>query len=179
MTEAIPHGTGETHGDTQVLHFVMHLPHPVVHVWAAVATPEGLPQWLAAADLLEPRLGGRVVLRWLNAADAEEDSEGEGPGTVASGQVTAWDREAVAEYTLDLHGRIRFHMEPLPADSFATVLRFTNEFTGTGERLLDNLAGWHQHFEYLYAALDGRPTDWSAWTPDRWRQLREEYLSRR
>ncbi|MGW1881314.1 SRPBCC domain-containing protein [Streptomyces sp. NPDC001970] len=174
-TEAIPHGTSETRegadGDTHVLHFVMHLPHPVVNVWVAVATPEGLPQWLAAADLLEPHLDGRVTLRWLNAP-------AEGEGTVVSGRVTAWDREAVAEYTVELHGRIRFHMEPAPADSLATVLRFTNEFTGTDEQRLDNLAGWHQHFEYLDTALDGRPMDWSGWTPDRFRQLRDEYVSR-
>ncbi|MFD7229974.1 SRPBCC domain-containing protein [Streptomyces sp. NPDC059881] len=176
MTEAIPYGTGETRdgddGTTHVLHFVLHLPHPVVRVWAAVATPEGLPQWLAAADLLEPHLGGGVTLRWLNA-------EGEGAGTVVSGRVTAWDMEAVAEYTVEVHGRVRFHMEPAPADSLATVLRFTNEFTGSDERRLDNLAGWHQHFEYLSDALDGRPADWAAWTPDRFQHLRAEYAGRR
>ncbi|MFE7774414.1 SRPBCC domain-containing protein [Streptomyces sp. NPDC057445] len=175
MTEAIPHGTSETRdgedGTTHLLHFVVHLPHPVVRVWAAVATPEGLPQWLAAADLLEPHLGGGVTLRWLNAG-------AEGEGTVVSGQVTAWDMETVAEYTVERHGRIRFHMEPAPADSLAAVLRFTNEFTGSDERRLDGLAGWHQHFEYLEDALDGRPADWSSWTPDRFRQLRDEYVSR-
>ncbi|MGW7365965.1 hypothetical protein ACWGI8_21655 [Streptomyces sp. NPDC054841] len=191
MTEPIPHGTSETRGgddgDIHVLHFLLHLPHPVVNVWVAVATPEGLPQWLAAADLLEPRLGGGVTLRWLNADAAADAGRTEGTGatggtkakgTVVSGRVTAWDMEAVAEYTVELHGRIRFHMEPAPADSLATVLRFTNEFTGTDEQRLDNLAGWHQHFEYLDAALDGRPMDWSAWTPDRFRQLREEYAGR-
>ncbi|MEU2428593.1 MULTISPECIES: SRPBCC domain-containing protein [unclassified Streptomyces] len=172
MTDVIPYGTSETRdGSDHLLHFVMHLPHPVVHVWAAVATPEGLPQWLAAADLLEPHLGGGVTLRWLNAA-------GEGTGTVVSGQVTAWDMECVAEYTVELHGRIRFHMEPAPANSLATVVRFTNEFTGTDEQRLDNLAGWHQHFEYLDAALDGHPADWSAWTPDRFQQLRADYVER-
>ncbi|MFE3328621.1 SRPBCC domain-containing protein [Streptomyces sp. NPDC059176] len=175
MTEAIPHGTSETRdGDTHVLHFLFLLPHPVVRVWSAVATPEGLPQWLAAADLLETHLGGSVQLRWLNAAPGEEP-------TAVSGRVTAWDMESVAEYTVEVYGRIRFHMEPAPADSLATVLRFTNEFTGTDEQSLDNLAGWHQHFEYLARALDGHPTDgaaWAAWTPDRFRELREEYVSR-
>ncbi|MFG2760095.1 SRPBCC domain-containing protein [Streptomyces wuyuanensis] len=175
MTEAIPYGTSETRagddGPVHVLHFVLHLPHPVVRVWAAVATPEGLPQWLAAADLLEPQLDGAVRLRWLNAEESVE-------GAVVSGRVTAWDREAVAEYTVGTHGRIRFHMEPAPADSLATVLRFTNEFSGPDGRRLDNLAGWHHHFEYLSDALDGRPADWSAWTPERFEQLRAEYVAR-
>ncbi|WP_338677365.1 SRPBCC domain-containing protein [Streptomyces sp. SCSIO 30461] len=176
MSEPIPHGTSETRdgGDgtaTHLLHFVVRLPHPVVRVWAAVATPEGLPQWLAVADLLETHLGGGVRLRWLNAP-------GDVEGTVATGRVTAWDMESVAEYTVEPHGRIRFHLEPAPADSLATVLRFTNEFTGTDEQRLDNLAGWHQHFEYLERALDGHPADWGARTPERFRELRADYLSR-
>ncbi|AWK10536.1 hypothetical protein DDQ41_18385 [Streptomyces spongiicola] len=175
MTEAIPYGTSETRagdgGPVHVLHFVFLLPHPVVRVWAAVATPEGLPQWLARADLLEPRLGGAVTLRWLNAEEGAE-------GAVVSGRVTAWDREAVAEYTVGTYGRIRFHMEPAPANSLASVLRFTNEFAGPDGRRLDNLARWHRHFEYLSDALDGRPADRSARTPERLGRLRAEYAAR-
>ncbi|MDH2391763.1 MULTISPECIES: SRPBCC domain-containing protein [Streptomyces] len=170
-SEAIPYGTSETRDGEHALHFLLHLPHPVVYVWAAVATPEGLPQWLAVADLLEPRLGGGVTLRWLGAG-------AEGRRTVVSGQVTAWERESVAEYTVELHGRVRFHMEPPPADSFATVLRFTNQFRGDDDFRLDCLADWHRHFELLDDALDGRPADWSAWSPDRWQRLREEYARR-
>ncbi|MFI1396349.1 SRPBCC domain-containing protein [Streptomyces sp. NPDC020681] len=164
-----PRGTSETRdGDLHLLRFELHLPHPADAVWAAVATPEGLPGWLAAADVLEPRIGGAVTLRWLNAED-------EGAHTVASGTVTAWDVERVAEYTVSVHGRIRFHLETVGVSS--TVLRFTNEFRGTDEVRLDNLAGWHHHFELLERALAGAPvTDWSSWTPDRWEQLRAEYV---
>ncbi len=145
-----------------MLRYVLSLPHEMVRVWAAVATPEGLPQWLAAADPLEPRLGGAVTLRWLNSE------------TVVSGRVTAWDPEYVAEYTVEEpHGRIRFHLEP--ARDGGTVLRFTNEFQGSDELRLDCLAGWHHHFELLESALEGRPTDWLTWTPERWRELRETY----
>ncbi|WP_406271846.1 hypothetical protein OHT93_21850 [Streptomyces sp. NBC_00191] len=44
-----------------LLRFELRLPHAVVRVWAAVATPEGMPTWLAAADVLEPRIGGAAV----------------------------------------------------------------------------------------------------------------------
>ncbi|MFI8521338.1 SRPBCC domain-containing protein [Streptomyces sp. NPDC085481] len=167
----IPRGRSETHdGDTHLLRYVIDLPHPRVAVWAAVATPEGLPQWLCAADPLEPRLGGRVVLRWLNS------------DTEVSGTVTAWDPEYVAEYTVGPpHGRIRFHLEPGPGPgpgsdaAGSTVLRFTADFRGDREAKLDMLAGWHDHLERLARALDGHPTDWLDWTADRWRALRELY----
>ncbi|MEU8621316.1 SRPBCC domain-containing protein [Streptomyces sp. NPDC048623] len=162
----IPAGRSETHeGDAHTLRYVVGLPHPMPLVWAAVASPEGLPQWLCAADPLEPRLGGRVTLRWLN-----------GP-TEVSGRVTAWDPEYVAEYTVDPpHGRIRFHLEPGPPGATgSTVLRFTAEFHGTREARLDALAGWHEHLERLRLALDGHPTDWRDWTDARWRELRELY----
>ncbi|MCT4356379.1 SRPBCC domain-containing protein [Streptomyces sp. Je 1-79] len=161
----IPRGRCDTHdGNLHHLRYVIDLPHPMVRVWAAVATPEGLPQWLCAADPLEPRLGGAVSLRWLNG------------GAEVSGQVTAWDPEYVAEYTVGPpHGRIRFHLEPAGGGG-STVLRFTNEIRGTHEEKLDTLAGWHDHFERLAAALDGRPTDWREWTPDRWQHLRELYV---
>ncbi|WP_405806887.1 SRPBCC domain-containing protein [Streptomyces sp. NBC_00210] len=175
MSDAIPHGTSETRdGGVHLLHFELRLPHPVIRTWAAVATPEGLPTWLAAADVLEPRIGGAVALHWLNA-------DAEGRHTVAEGTVTAWDMERVAEYTVGVHGRIRFHLERCGADGTAgTTLRFTNEFRGTDELRLDNLAGWHHHFELLAAALEGRPmtgADWDAWTPDRWEQLRSQYAA--
>ncbi|MEV7278220.1 SRPBCC domain-containing protein [Streptomyces sp. NPDC093111] len=161
----IPRGRSETHdGDTHLLRFTAGLPHPMPLVWAAVASPEGLPQWLCAADPLEPRLDGNVTLRWLNG------------DTVVSGRVTAWDPDNVAEYTVGPpHGRIRFHLEPGPDGGGSTVLRFTAEFRGTRGVKLDMLAGWHEHLERLARALAGHPTDWRDWTPERWSALRELY----
>ncbi|MHC0430428.1 SRPBCC domain-containing protein [Streptomyces sp. O3] len=173
MTGTIGQGTSETtDGDTQHLHYELHLPHPVDKVWHAVATAEGLPGWLAAADVLQPRLGGAVTLRWLNV-DAEHAP------AVHSGRITAWDVERIAEYAFDApHGRVRFHLEPLGLG--ATTLRFTNTFPGDDALRLDCLAGWHQHFEFLLRALDGRPMDaasWAAWSRARWQQLRDAYAA--
>lgn len=161
----IEQGTSRTEGDTHTLHWVLRLPHPVEAVWAAVATPEGLPGWLAAADVFEPRLGGHITLRWLNQSDPAAATH--------SGHITAWDPDVVAEYTIDLHGRCRFHLEP--AGAGRTTLRFTNELHGDDTFRRDCLAGWHDHFEFLVAALAGRPKDWSTWNADRWSELRRQY----
>ncbi|MCX4549053.1 SRPBCC domain-containing protein [Streptomyces sp. NBC_01387] len=161
MTEALAHGTSTSHGNSHVLRFALYLPHPAARVWGAVATPVGLPGWLAAADVFESRLDGRVTLRWLNEP------------TVATGSITAWDPERVVEYTLSVHGRVRFHLESVGPD--ATVVRFSNEFTGAPAQLLDSLAGWHIHFEFLYDALEGSPKDWSSWNRERWQLLRAAY----
>lgn len=144
MTESLGYGTSAFEDGAWLLHYELHLPHPVDQVWAAVATPGGLPGWLAAADVLEPRLDGAVTLRWLN-------DEGDG---VHSGTVTAWDPEHVAEYTIDLHGRIRFHLEPEGAHG--TVVRFTNEFPGSETLRLDCLAGFGT------TTSSSSPTRWTA-----------------
>ncbi|KUF17515.1 SRPBCC domain-containing protein [Streptomyces silvensis] len=167
-TDVIEPGTSRSDGNTHTLHWVLRLPHPVARVWAAVATPEGLPGWLAAADVFEPRLGGAVTLRWLNTGDPAVATH--------AGHITAWDPDVVAEYTIDLHGRCRFHLEHV--GDTGTTLRFTNELTGDDSFRLDCLAGWHDHFGFLVDALAGRPKDWSTWNLDRWRALRAEYAAR-
>ncbi|MCP2260721.1 putative conserved protein YndB, AHSA1/START domain [Streptoalloteichus tenebrarius] len=168
METSCPFGSSESRGQTHLLRYELRLPHPVDEVWEAVATPEGLPGWLAAAEPFEQRQGGAITLRWLNTDE-------QGNATVAPGRVTAWVPKRVAEYTVDVHGRVRFELEP--ADG-GTLLRFVNEMTGPDAERLSCLAGWHNHFEYLREALAGRPKDWSTWTLDHWRELYAEYERR-
>ncbi|MEU6864995.1 SRPBCC domain-containing protein [Streptomyces sp. NPDC046876] len=160
----VSHATSESRGeDRWILRFEVHLPCAYEALWPALTTAEGLRGWLAAADVLERRLGGAVTLRWLNT------------GTTVTGRITAWDVERVAEYTVTEHGRIRFHLEPVGTDS--TVIRFLNERSGSHEDRLDSLAGWHHHFELLEGALQGHPADWSHWTDARWAELRSSYAA--
>ncbi|EFL15777.1 SRPBCC domain-containing protein [Streptomyces sp. C] len=160
----VSHATSEPRGPGRwTIRFEMHLPYGYEALWPALTTAEGLRGWLAAADVLERRLGGAVTLRWPNT------------GTTVSGQVTAWDTERVAEYTVSEHGRIRFHLEAVGTDS--TVVRFLNERGGSEEERLDCLAGWHDHFERLESFMAGHPTDWAAWTDARWAELRASYAS--
>lgn len=126
MSGSIEQGISQTHGNTHILHFLVRLPRPMGEVWPALATPEGLAGWCTVADVLEPRLGGAVTLRDLG-----------------SGQITAWDVDRVAEYTLEGGGRVRFHLER--DGETASALRFTHEFRGDGE----TEQGWRTRFERL------------------------------
>jgi uncharacterized protein YndB with AHSA1/START domain len=130
MTGSVEQGTSQTHGSTHVLHFLVRLPRSMETVWPAFATPEGLGAWWTAVDVLEPRLGGTVALRGVGA-----------------GQVTAWDVDRVAEYTVEGGGRIRFHLEREGED--AAALRFTHEFQGEG----DTEPRWRARFEQLIENL--------------------------
>ncbi|MFI5807878.1 SRPBCC domain-containing protein [Streptomyces sp. NPDC051561] len=168
--KAIPYGKAEPRpgSDNWLLRYELQLAHPLDHVWAAVATPAGLGQWLAVPEPWEPKLGGATTFTWQNG-----DEKG-GPPTVDEGRITAWDPGRVAEYTLALHGRARFHLEANGPGG--TVLRFTNEVRDIGEEERNSrLAGWHNHLELLGAALDGEPYDWSGWTLTRYRELLGEY----
>ncbi|MGP3985752.1 hypothetical protein [Streptomyces sp. 3N207] len=179
----IPYGTARSSADSaaHTVGFELSYPHPLESVWAAVATPAGLRGWLAAADPFEPGPGGAVTLRWLNRGSAGSPDEG-GPasaeGFAAPGRITAWSRRRLAEYTVDGRGSFGFTLRG-SLDDDCTRVRFRNDFTGDTERVLDVLAGWHQHFELLAEELRGHPTDWSTWTPDRFTALRAEYVSSR
>ena len=131
MSGSVEQGSSQTHGSTRILHFLVRLPVPMETVWPAVATVEGLGAWWTGVEVLEPRLGGAVVLPVLG-----------------EGEVTAWDVDRVAEYTLERGDRVRFHLE---RDGEAgAVLRFTHEYEGEGE----TEPGWRARFERLLDILD-------------------------
>ncbi|MFJ2744467.1 SRPBCC domain-containing protein [Streptomyces sp. NPDC087440] len=167
-TTSVPYGTAEPRpGNTCFLRYELRLPHPLDHVWAAVATPAGLSQWLALPDPWEPKLGAPTTLHW----------QYEGSPFTEDGRITAWDPGRVAEYTTSVNGRARFHLEPNGPD--ATILRFTNELRDLPPADLPaRLAGWHVHFEFLTRALAGTPYDWSAWSLTRFHELLAEYETR-
>lgn len=132
MTGSIEQGTSQTHGNTHILHFLVRLPRPMETVWPVLSTPQGLAGWFVVADVLEPRLGGAVTLRGLG-----------------SGQVTAWDVDRVAEYTVEGGERIRFHLER-DGDE-ASALRLTHEFQGEAE----SEPRWRARFEKLIEQIEG------------------------
>ncbi|MEU3527034.1 SRPBCC domain-containing protein [Streptomyces sp. NPDC038707] len=130
MSGSIAQGSSQTHGNTHILHFVVRLPRRMEEVWPALSTPGGLAAWWTPAEVLEPRLGGAVALAGLG-----------------SGQVTAWDVDRVAEYTVGDGSRIRFHLE---RDGEAgSALRLTHEFQGEEE----SEQRWRDRLERLIELL--------------------------
>jgi uncharacterized protein YndB with AHSA1/START domain len=144
-------------------HFERHLNHPVEKVWAALTEPERLVAWLAQAQL-DPALGG---------------SDEQGNQTVARGTVTAFDPPRLVEYNLDIHGRLRWELQP---EGGGCLLTFTCTLPATvNEHLERYLAGWHVHLDHLADALEGQKVDWPRWTEDymgRWTEYHDRYAAR-
>ena len=163
-------GTLERHGDRQVLRFERRLDHPVDRVWRALTEPGEIAEWLALAEL-DLTEGGRVVLSWQN-------THPDGNSAVARGTVTALDPPRLVEFDTDIHGRLRWELEP---DGEGTALTFTADAQLPPDWELEVLAGWHIHLDHLEAVLDGGTIDWPNWSRDHmpeWERIRERYAAR-
>lgn len=147
--------------------FERYLNHPVEKVWAALTEPDRMRAWFAAADQLEMESGGAVELRWLN-------TDLEGNTAVARGKITELDPPTVIEYDTDIHGLIRWQLEP---QSDGCILRLTVTNDLPEEYIAIVLAGWHVHLDFLEEALDGQEVDWPNWPMDRWEVHHRRYAA--
>ena len=176
-------GTIEGAGDKQVLRYERRLDHPVERVWAALTDPDELAGWLAAADELELVEGGRIALRWLNTADADEwkkygvELGDHDPDTPARGTITRLDPPRLIVYETDLMGEMRWELR---AEGSGCVLTFTNTVELPERFRGQTLAGWHVHLDHLAEALEGRRVEWSTWTREYiedWAEIRDRYAA--
>jgi uncharacterized protein YndB with AHSA1/START domain len=158
----------ERRGDQRVIRFERRLDHPVERVWRALTEPGEIAAWLAVADPLELEEGGRVVLTWQN-------TDPDGNTAVARGTVSALDPPRLIEFDTDIHGRLRWELEP---DGDGTALTFTAEVELPEEYELEVLAGWHIHLDHLEEVLDGGSIDWPSWDSEHmpeWERIRARY----
>lgn len=162
-----PKGTLRDEGDLATLTFRRVYPHRRENVWAAIATPEGLRDWLMCTEaLIEGRPGGRIELR------------SGPPGYHSTGNILVWDPPHVLEY--------EWNVAPVPEmpRGERAIFRYELEADGEATRLLVTyrrltrrsaggfLPGLHAFLDRLEAQLAGRPLpDWMA----RFGQLRAEY----
>ncbi len=163
-------GTLEQRGGKQVIRFERRLAHPVEHVWRALTEPDELAAWLALAEL-ELVEGGRVVLTWQN-------TDTEGNTAVARGTVSALDPPRLLELDTDIHGTLRWELEP---DGDATALTFTAVAELPEEFEEKVRAGWHIHLDHLEHVLGGGTIDWPNWDRDHlpeWERIHERYEAR-
>ncbi len=163
-------GTMERRGDRRVIRFERRLDHPVERVWRALTEPDEIAAWLALAEL-ELTEGGRVVLTWQN-------TDTEGNTAVARGTVSALDPPRLIEFDTDIHGKLRWELEP---DGGGTALTFTADVERPEEHETEVLAGWHIHLDHLEHVLDGGTIDGPNWGRDHrpaWERLHERYSAR-
>jgi uncharacterized protein YndB with AHSA1/START domain len=160
------YATVSTTDGRTTLSFERRLRHPVERVWRVISEPEHIVGWLAEAEI-EPAVGGKAVLRWLNTDD-------EGDQAVACGIITEYKPPHVLEIDTDIHGTLRWELE---GDGSGCLLMFTA--TGVYEDLAKVLAGWHVHHDFLVDALEGHPVDWPHWPRHRWEVLHGHYLYER
>ena len=142
-------------------------PHPVERVWRALTEPGEIAAWLALAEL-DLTEGGRVVLTWQN-------TDPEGNTAVARGTVSALDPPRLIEFDTDVHGTLRWELEP---DGDGTALTFTAEVELPEEYEIEVLAGWHIHLDHLEHVLDGGTIDWPNWGRDHmpeWQRIHDRY----
>lgn len=160
---------GTFDGD-RTMRFERRLAHPPERVWSALVDPSELEQWLGR---VEGRVAGgeTVVITWLNSDD-------EGATAVMTADVTVCEAPRVLELAGDIHGTLRFELEP---DGHGTRLRFSVDMIPeTTEEVTLFLAGWHIHLDHLEAALAGDPVQWERWDEvhrPRWEAHHERYLA--
>jgi uncharacterized protein YndB with AHSA1/START domain len=151
-----------------LLRFERRIDHPVDRVWQALTDPEVMRQWWAAADELELREGAPFQIRWLNSDD-------EGNVAIARGTVSEVDPPKVLELDSDIHGVMRWELQP---DGDATRLTFTSTLSLPDDYRSKVLAGWHFHLDALDEALAGQPIeDWDNWPIERWERHHARYAA--
>jgi uncharacterized protein YndB with AHSA1/START domain len=161
-------GTLEQQDGRAVVRFCRRLAHPVDRVWAALTEPERMRAWWGDADvdLVE---GGAFVMRWTNTDE-------EGNRAVMHATITELDPPRLLVTEGDMHGTLRWELEPDGED--ATVLTFSSTLELPEEFRTKVLAGWHLHLDLLAEVLAGEAVDVAEVTDTRWPPIHEHYEAR-
>jgi uncharacterized protein YndB with AHSA1/START domain len=152
----LPKGTLTPEGERATLTFHRTYRHSADRVWDAIATPEGLREWLMCTHAaIDGYVGGRIELV-------------SGPPRYRStGRILAWEPPSVLEY--------EWNVAPVPEMPEGERMIFRYELTPDGDsthlvvtcRQITRqtargfLPGLHAFLDRLEAQLDGRPApDW-------------------
>jgi uncharacterized protein YndB with AHSA1/START domain len=158
-------GEIDVRGDTTIITFHRRIDHPIDDVWRAITREDELMRWWGDATIdLRQRV---FFVRALNA-----DSDGEHQEMHAL--VTEVTPPTLLQLDGDLHGRLRFELEP---DGEQTSLTFTTCLGLPDEQQTLNMASWHFHLDALGRALDGEANDLVDLTPT-FPPIHNRYLQR-
>lgn len=145
------------------IRFERLLPGPIERVWAYLTESDKKAKWLAAG-VVEPRVGGKVELRFSHSNLSENDDpipekykhmEG---GTYFEGQVTKWNPPHLLSYTWGegTGGESEVTFELTPAGE-KVQLTLTHRRLGDDPDILASVAsGWHTHLGILVDRLNNR-----------------------
>ena len=151
-----PRGSLVEEGEHATLTFRRVYRHAPEHVWDAIATPEGLREWLMCTHaVVEPHVGGRIEL--VSGP----------PGYRSTGRILAWEPPRVLEYEWNVapvpemprgeHAIFRYELTP-DGDSTHLVVTYRRITKQTARGFLPGL---HAFLDRLEAQLDGRALpDW-------------------
>lgn len=169
IAETAPDGTVERHGEEVVVRYRRRLNHPPERVWQALTDPAQFRAWWGEVEL-EPRPGGRFVVRWLNR-------DLDGNTAVMRATIARWEPPTLLETVGDIHGTLRWELRPIGGGA-ATELAFSSTLELPEAQRAMVLAGWHVHLDFLGEALAGERVDWANWPFGRWQTHHERYLRR-
>lgn len=148
--------------DAHTVRFERLLPGPIERVWEHLTTPGCLAAWLAAATI-EPRVGGRIALRF----DVAEAPERRDAGDLIVGVVTRWDPPRLLAYTWNARSEVEARIDGAAAPEVVFELseRGVHVLLVLTHRELPAAAtpkfcaGWHTHLAVLAARLAGTPPE--------------------
>lgn len=167
---------GKFNGPAEV-RLVRLLPGPIERVWDYLTVSEKRARWLAAGPM-EPRPGGKVVLRFRHKdlvpdetppADFQEHHEN---GHSMYGTITRWEPPRLLAHTFGSDGESEVTFE-LTAQGEQVRLVVTHRATGSDVPCMNLFgSGWHTHLAHLIALLEGapRPPYWPLFA-----QVKSEY----
>lgn len=166
--------------ETGTIRFERLLPGPIERVWAYLTESGKKAKWLAAG-VVEPRVGGKVELRFRHDTLSPHDEQPPDKykhmkdGTGFTGRVTRYDPPRLLSYTwgegTGEESEVTFELTP---EGEKVRLTLTHRRLGDDPDMLASVAtGWHTHLGILSARLNDRVPRgfWSVH-----REMEEEYL---
>jgi uncharacterized protein YndB with AHSA1/START domain len=156
---------GTVTGPSEV-RFERLLPGPIETVWAFLTDSARRAEWLAPGPM-EPRAGGKVILRFRNAdlsphkalAPAKyRDFDDKVHETI--GTITQWDPPRQLAFTWPESSEVSFELEPQGEKVRLVVVH--RRLANRGE-MVEVSGGWHTHLEILGERIRGRvpPAFWT------------------
>jgi uncharacterized protein YndB with AHSA1/START domain len=141
---------------------VRTLPGPIERVWDYLTDSEKRSRWFAGGHL-EQRKGGKVTLMFRhknlspNETPPEDHKEHHDPGVTMVGTVTRCEPPRVLAFSFGSSGESEATFELTPQGE-NVLLVVTHRARGEDvPYMAEFAAGWHTHFAYLIALLEGTP----------------------